>query len=212
MFKKALSLLVLSLLISTTNCFGQNFRLGIIGGLTSSQISGDGIYGFSQFGAIAGADVNYKFNESWSASFGLQFNQKGARNFQSQTVYSAYRLRVNYIEAPVMVNYHLNKLQFSAGLYLGVKVNQKERNSFGAVDPVRNFKSFDFGGQLGVNYEIKENWQVELRFQNSLIPVRDHLANQVYPPNLFVLGDWHQKILDQGQYYTSLSLVVRWSI
>lgn len=212
MFKKALTLLFLSFLLSPTNSFSQKFSLGIIGGVTSSQISGDGIHGFAQFGALAGADVNYSFNETWSATFGLQFNQKGARNYQSKTVYSAYRLRVNYVEAPLVFNYHIKKLQFSAGFYLGVKVNQKERNSFGPVDPVREFKPLDFGMQLGINYEIKENWQLELRFQNSLIPVRNHLANQVYPPALFVLGDWHQDYLNKGQFYTSLSLLVRWSI
>lgn len=210
MFKKLVFILFVGCL--SLNSFAQKFSLGIIGGVSSSQISGDGIHGFAQFGAIVGADVKYTFNERWSASMGLQFNQKGARNYKSETVYSAYRLRVNYIEAPVVVNYHLNKLQFSAGFYLGVKTNQKERNSFGPVDPIRAFKPFDFGVQLGVSYAIKENWQVELRFQNSILPVRDHLADQVYPPNWLVIGDWHQKILDKGQYYTSLSLVLRWRI
>jgi hypothetical protein len=212
MFKKLVYLFFLTFLIPAQQSIGQKFSLGIIGGVTSSQISGDGIYGFSQFGAIAGADVNYSFNEIWSASFGLQFNQKGARNFQSKPVSSPYRLRVNYVEAPVVVNYHFKKFQFSAGLYLGVKVNQKERNSFGSVDPIRNFKPFDFGGQLGINYEIKENWQVELRFQNSLFAARDHLSNQVYPPALFILGDWHQNYLNKGQYFTSLSLILRIAI
>lgn len=209
MLKTLAFILLLGFTFPTLNVFSQNFSLGIVGGATSSQISGDGIHGFAQFGAIAGADVNYRFNENWSGSLALQFNQKGARNYQSESVYSAYRLRVNYVEVPVILNYHLNKLQFQAGLYLGVKVNQKERNSFGPVDPMREFKPFDFGFQLGVNYELKENWQVELRFQNSIAPVRDHDLNQVYPPNWLVIGDWHQKILDLGQYYTSLSLVVR---
>ena len=212
MFKKTSPLLFLCILLSTTNSISQNFTLGIIGGITSSQISGDGIHGFAQFGAIAGADVNYRINEDWSGSFGLQFNQKGARNYQSKTVYSAYRLRVNYVEAPLVLNYHINKLQINAGFYLGVKVNQKEGNSFGPVDPVREFRPLDFGFQLGVNYEIKENWQVELRFQNSIVPVRAHKLNQVYPPALFVLGDWHQDYLKKGQFHTSLSLVVRWVI
>lgn len=209
MFKKALSILIFSLLLSTTNSFSQNFTLGIFGGATSSQISGDGIYGFAQFGVLAGADVRYQFNETWSASFGLQFNQKGARNYQSKTVYSAYRLRVNYAEAPITMNYHFNKFKFSAGLYLGAKINQRERNSFGPIEPFREFKPLDFGVQVGVNYEMKENWELEMRFQNSLIPVRNHKMNQAYPPALFILGDWHQKYLNKGQFFTSLSLVVR---
>ncbi|WP_107040157.1 porin family protein [Brumimicrobium mesophilum] len=212
MLKNLTFILLLGLTFLTPNLFSQKFSLGIIGGLTSSQISGDGIYGFAQFGGIAGADVNYPFNETWSATFGLQFNQKGARNYQSQSVYSPYRLRVNYVEAPLVLNYHFNKFKFNAGLYLGVKVNQNERNSFGLTEPYREFKSLDIGLQLGVNYEIKENWQLELRFQNSIFPVRDHILNQAFPPALFIVGDWHQKYLNKGQFFTSLSLTLRYEI
>ncbi|WP_158276178.1 porin family protein [Brumimicrobium oceani] len=208
MFKNLTFIFLVSCTFLTPNLYSQKFSLGIFGGVTSSQISGDGIHGFAQFGAIAGADVAYRINANWSASLGLQFNQKGARNYQSKTVASAYRLRVNYAEAPVMFHYHLNKFQFGAGLYLGAKINQKERNSFGPLDPTREFKALDLGMQLGINYEIREDWQVELRFQNSIVPVRNHSADQLYPPALFVLGEWHQRYLNKGQFFTGLSLVM----
>jgi hypothetical protein len=212
MIWKYLFFLLFSCFLSIHHSIGQKFSLGIIGGVTSSQVSGDGFYGFAQFGAIAGADINYKINKKWSASFGLQFNQKGARTYPSEKSTLVYRLRVNYVEAPLTLNYHINKLKISAGFYLGVKTNQKERTSFGAIIPERQFKQLDFGGQLGINYSFSENWQLELRFQNSLLPVRMHKSTQAYPPALFILGDWHQNMLNKGQYYTSLSLVLRYVI
>ncbi|HZH86279.1 MAG TPA: porin family protein [Brumimicrobium sp.] len=212
MNQKLIILLFLSCFISVQQSYGQKFSLGIIGGATSSQISGDGFYGFAQFGAIAGADVNYQINADWSAVFGLQFNQKGARTYQSKKTSIIYKLRVNYIEAPITINYKFNKVQLSAGLYLGVKTNQEESTSFGPIDPVHPFKTFDFGGQLGINYAITDDWQIEFRFQNSLLPVRDHKGPQAYSPALFILGDWHQNMLNKGQYYTSLSLILRYTI
>lgn len=212
MIRKYFLLLSILPFIHPLSSIGQQFNLEIIGGVTSSQISGDGFYGFAQFGAIAGADVNYKINDDWSSSFGLQFNQKGARTYTSEKSSIIYRLRVNYVEAPINLNYHFNKVSIRAGFYLGVKINQKERTSFGPIDPVRPFNTFDFGGQLGINYAITDNWQVELRFQNSLIPVREHLGPQAFSPALFLMGDWHQSMLNEGQYYTSLSLVLRYLI
>ncbi|RFC53497.1 porin family protein [Brumimicrobium aurantiacum] len=209
--RNKITLLLFGLIFSST-LFGQKFSMKILGGLTSSQISGDGIYGFAQFGGILGAETSYKIKDHLSASIGLQFNQKGARNYQSSSVYSAYRLRVNYLEVPFTLNYQIDRFTINPGLYFGVKINQKERNTFGAIEPYHEFKPFDFGLQLGVAYTINDNWDVEGRFQNSILPVRNHANEQAYPPALFVFGTWHQKMLSQGQFFTSLSLVLKYRI
>lgn len=201
---------LIAFLLQTQSSLAQRFSLGVLGGITSSQISGDGIFGFNQFGGIAGVEVNYKIDEKWYTSLGMQFNQMGARTYASKKTSIVYRLRVNYIEMPLLVSYHFTHLYFRAGVYLGVKTNQKERNSFGPVDPKREFRSIDFGGQLGLGYKFTPNWQVELFFQNSVIPVRPHRLDQPIPPALFTLGQWHQKLLAKGQYFTSLSLVVKY--
>lgn len=212
MKRSFLLILLFSCLIYSENSTAQKFTLGIIGGTSSSQISGDGFYGFAQFGLMAGADVTYKINDKWSANFGLQFNQKGARTYPSKKTSAVYRLRVNYIEAPLTLNYHINSFRVSTGFYLGVKINQKERTSFGPVDPERPFKTFDFGGQLSIGYQFLEQWEVALRLQNSLAPVRDHKLTQAYSPALFLFGDWHQNMLNKGQYFTHLSLILRYTI
>lgn len=169
---KILIVLLSGFLLQTQACFGQRFSLDVLGGITSSQISGDGFWGFNQFGGIAGAEVNYEINEKWSTSLGLQFNQKGARTYQSKETSIIYKLRVNYVEMPLLISYHFTHVYARAGVYLGVKTNQKERTSFGSVVPVRLFKPFDFGVQLGLGYKFTPHWQLELCFQNSVIPVR----------------------------------------
>lgn len=193
-------------------CFSQKFSFTVLGGTTASQASGDGFHGFDQFGILAGTEVNYKFNNKWFVSLGLQFNQKGARTYASESSAFVYRLRVNYGEMPLLISYHLPHLYFRAGVYLGVKTNQKERTSFGPVTPKRPFRAIDFGGQLGLGYRFTPNWHLELCFQNSVIPVRPHRLDQPIPPALFTMGEWHQKLLAKGQYFTSLSLMVKYRL
>lgn len=207
-----LFLFLLNALLHIENAQAQKFKMGIIGGVTSSQISGDGFYGFNQFGGIAGIEVSYKINKNWSSALGLQFNQKGARTYLTEKNSILYKLRVNYVEVPFTFKYRLDKFQLGTGLYFGVKTNQKESSSNEKIHQGWEFKPFDFGGQVALNYLITENWQVELRYQNSFIPVRKHKATQAYSPSLFIFGDWHQNMLNKGQYFSSLSLVFRFTI
>ena len=186
----------------------QQFSARLDAGVTSSQISGDGANGFVQFGVIAGGEVGLSFNDTWSSSFGIRFNQKGSRIYKTKNSINTYRLRVNYIEAPLLLQYSLDKLSFAAGPVLGVKINQKERTQFGTVEDPRQFDSFELGLEINIGYNLKERMYLKLLYQNSVLAVRDHPIDQAYPPANFVLGSLHQKILDQGQYFSSLSLVL----
>ncbi|PKR80230.1 hypothetical protein CW751_11255 [Brumimicrobium salinarum] len=210
MIQKGSFLFFIGCVISVTTTFSQQFSLEMFGGATSSQISGDGHYGFAQFGLNTGLNLNYQINTDWSANFGLQFNQKGARTYPSKQTSVVYRLRVNYIEVPVHIQYQFDRLSVGGGLYLGVKINQKERTSFGAVEPEHAFKSLTMGGLVDLKYAFHEKWGLTLRFQNDLIPVRSHKGNQVIAPALFIFGNWHQQLLNKGQYHTSLSLLMHY--
>lgn len=212
MFSLKYHLLTVSFICVCFTVNAQRFTLNLVGGITSSQISGDGNYGFAQFGGVLGAEVNYNWNDKWSTSLGLEVNQKGARTYQKKTSYNAYRLRVNYAEVPVVMNYSYRKWQFRLGLYGGVRINSKERDSYGDITPKREFYPFELGVLAEIAYSFHPQWSLGLRFQNSILPVRDHQTEQLKAPSLFVLGDWHQELLNQGQYYTSLSLLIKYTI
>lgn len=199
------------LFVSSNQVNAQRFTAKVNAGLTSSQISGDGAYGFGQFGALAGGEVAYIFSDEWKASFGIRYNQKGSRIYKTKTSINTYRLRVNYIEVPVLVHYSLEDFSFGAGPVLGVTVNQKERTQFGLIDDSRKFDPLELGLEVNIGYRIDSKWSVRLIYQNSILAVRDHPIDQAYPPANFVLGSFHQKMLDQGQYFTSLSLMLSYS-
>jgi hypothetical protein len=210
-FRGIQAVVVTLILVSSHQVTAQQFTAQINVGLTSSQISGDGAYGFGQFGAIAGGEVAFEFNDDWKASFGIRFNQKGSRIYKTKTSINTYRLRVNYIEAPLLIHYSLDDFSFGAGPVLGIKVNQKERTQFGEVQDSREFDPLELGLEVNIGYRIDDKWGLRLLYQNSILAVRDHPIDQAYPPANFVIGSFHQKILDQGQYFTSLSLLLSYS-
>lgn len=209
------SKIILLLILAAQLCsysWAQVFSGNLIGGISSSQISGDGTEGFVQFGAYAGVGAEATINEAWALHGNLLFNQKGARVYKSSNSIKTYRLRVNYIEVPILLDYKYQKFSGQLGPYLGVKINQKEQTEFGVTENPREFELFDFGIQAQLSYQIKERIKLSLAFQNSILPVRAHDSQMAYSPSNFVLGDFHQELLDKGQYFTTLMLLVSYQL
>jgi hypothetical protein len=200
--------LIMAVLARTSCSFGQQFTSSVNAGITSSQVSGDAAYGFVQFGVMLGGEVQYNFNPDWSLSFGIRFNQKGSRIYKTNNSVATYRLRVNYIEAPLMVHYKMQALSFGLGPILGIKINQRERTQFGVEENPREFNQLELGMEVNGRYEITARLSLCLLYQNSILPVRDHLIDQAFQPSNFVLGEWHQQWLNEGQFFSSLSLLV----
>jgi hypothetical protein len=194
------------------NSAAQTFKGNLIGGISSSQASGDGTAGFVQFGVYAGIGVEARINDVWSLHGNLMFNQKGSRVYKTKNNFNTYRLRVNYIEVPVLLDYRYQKFSAQLGPYLGVKINQKEQTQYGVIENPRAFKPFDFGIQAQISCQLKERIKLSLAFQNSILPARAHESQLAYPPSNFVLGEWHQKILDKGQYFTTLMLFLSYRL
>src|SRR6185295_17478463 len=85
----------------------QVIKAGIIAGLNFSQIDGDDFARYNKFGINAGGTALIKFHKNWSAGFELLFSQKGSREFGTpNNGYSIRRIKLSYIEVPVMINYH----------------------------------------------------------------------------------------------------------
>lgn len=199
-------------LLLSLNTAAQTFSGHLIGGISSGQASGDGTNGYVQFGVYAGIGAEARINDIWSLHGNLMFNQKGSRIYKSSNSINTYRLRVNYVELPVLLDYKYEKFSGQLGPYLGVKINQKERTQFGVIENPRPFNTFDIGIQAQISYQLKERFKLSLAFQNSLLPVRPHESQLAYPPSNFVIGEWHQELLDQGQYFTTLMLFLSYRL
>lgn len=184
----------------------QSFNAGLDIGLTSSQISGDGFYGFGQFGITGGAFIQYPISDNWSVALNFCWNSKGARKYLSSSNSVSYRLRANYIDLPLTVSYYWNNFIFFGGPSINVFVNHRELINNLPSSPERPFKSLEWAIVGGIGYQINDHMTVNGIFNNSILPVRDHLNPGAYPTPRFVLGSFHQNILNKGQYFTSLSI------
>lgn len=181
-------------------------------GLNASQISGDGTHSFAQFGAQFGGMLTYQKSERFQYTGGLLFSQKGARKYQSADNISTYRLRTNYVDVPIELQYRFKDFYFTIGPSFNFLVNHKERTNFGPTETEREFKFFELSGQGGVGYQIKEKWNIRLNYQNSILPVRDHDGEFFFPPTNSVIVETYHKLYNFGQYHSLFTLQLRYRI
>ena len=181
-------------------------------GLNASQISGDGTHGFAQFGTQFGGYVYYQKNELFQYSLGLLFSQKGARKYQTADNISTYRLRTNYVDLPIEFQYAYRDFYFTIGPSINFLINYTEGTEFGPTETNRTFSFIEFSGVGSIGYRIKDNWNIRLYYQNSILPVRKHDGTFYFPPTNSILVETYHKLYNLGQYHSLFSLQVRYTI
>jgi len=176
---------------------GQEFRGGLLGGLSTSEISGDRLTGPNKAGIYAGAFVNRYLTERSSLQMELDFIQKGSRKNPDSLSMASYLLRLNYIEIPVHYRYDfLKKFAFEVGLSYGALIRSYEEiNTIEETNARKIFFKYDFSFNFGLFYKLSSRWKANVRYSNSILPVREHSSGQTY-------------LLNLGQYNEVLSFVL----
>ncbi len=178
--------------------FAQDFNGGILGGLATSEVSGDRLQGPHKAGLYLGGFVSRYFSQRSSFQMELDYIQKGSReNPTDENGYYSYLLRLNYIEIPVSYKYDFHpKGTLETGLSLGVLVNYyEEANGSEQVAGAGDFETFDFSFNIGAYYTLVDDLRINIRYSNSLLPIRPHAGGTSYR-------------LNQGQYNEVLSFVL----
>lgn len=179
----------------------QNFKSGIIVGISTSQVSGDDLGGFHKAGIVAGSFVNTKIGDSSAVEFEILYVQKGSQQAQDVAKGKAfYQIKVNYAEVPVLYKLRIRKFTYEVGASIGFLINSKVSDMYGEY-PVgsperRPFKKTETSIFAGLNYKIYNHFSVNWRFTNSVLPIRNHIAGG-YKLNL-------------GQYNTAMYFALRY--
>jgi hypothetical protein len=194
-------IILIFLLLTSSAIFAQKFNGGVLGGLSASEISGDGKWGPNHAGIYAGVFVNRYFSPRSSFQMELDFIQKGSReNPDSTNNYDFYLLRLNYVELPLHYKYDFHERgTLEAGLSLGVLIYSYEEGNPGNPPSGGEFDKTDLSFNFGAYYTIFENLRVNVRYSNSLIKVRDHSSGATYR-------------LNRGQYNEVLSFTLHYII
>ncbi len=161
--------------------FAQKFNGGAMIGLAASQVAGDQYSGFNKVGPIGGFFVNFQPTERSSVQMELYYIQKGSRKSANavEEDYESYLLRVNYVELPLLYQYHIGWFHIEAGPSVAFSMGGYEERD-GVEIQADDFATATFQLNLGIVFTIAENWKLGIRTNNSLT----NLRNQTYTGNV----------------------------
>lgn len=168
------------------NITAQRFNAGFVVGAIASQVSGDKASGFNKPGFEIGGLVSTKLSEKFDGSFQIVFIQKGsrARGNVEQGDYTFYRMRLNYVQVPLLFQYHYSKkFRFEAGTGIAVLLSSSEENEFGKIPESYNRKEFnklEWTMMASMNYLLGENLLMVLGVENSVLPIRKYDGTELF--------------------------------
>jgi len=173
------------------NLFAQSFKGGAILGFNASQVSGDYLGGYNKAGVSGGFYVSKKLSEKSELEMRITYSAKGSRdvpNFEKGK-YTAYYMKLNYVEVPFLYRYKCKKLWLMAGLSGGYLISSSIANEAGPfpANSVENrpFKKYEVCTQFGVALPFADHWEVELKSADTfpLLPMREHVNGTTFRLN-----------------------------
>jgi hypothetical protein len=188
-------------LLLTGSAQAQQFYAGVKAGVSATQISGDQLSGFNKAGIVGGGFVGLELSELFNLGVEILYYQKGSRkNADPEKEDSkSYLLRLNYFEIPVVLQWKFSKrFSFEAGPTFAALVGSIEEDEFGALSQPREFSNTEIGFMGGIKVNLVNQFAFIARYENSLLPVREHLSGQGYR-------------LNRGQYNTALMFAFQYT-
>ena len=186
-------------------CISQDFNAGIISGFSTSQVSGDQLSGFNKVGPRIGFFVNRNINW-YTLQLELQYISKGSKKIinTSQSPYldnaytsyiNDYRFHLDYIGIPISIHSNITKkITLETGNSINILIRQKEEIDF-YIDNSREVNKLEYCYFIGLFWDINNQYSINIRLSNSILPIRKHSSGQTYRWN-------------RGQYNTTLSFTL----
>lgn len=184
----------------------QVFKVGILSGISGSQVEGDGYGGYNKLGFIVGGFTNINLSEKFSTQLDMYYINKGSQKNPntSEGDVDAFKLNINYVEMPLVFRYHYKKFSIETGLYYSVFLGYTMSDENGSrTDTPFPFKNYDFGGLVGLNYSITEHFIFNIRSKASLLPIRDFLN---YDQQIGIMN----QLFNRGWYNLDLNFTIRY--
>lgn len=190
--KKAILSLFLVLFVMIG--FAQKFNGGALIGLAATQVAGDKYSGFNKAGPIAGFFVNLEASPRSTFQMELYYIQKGSRDNANavEEDYDSYLLRLNYIELPLLYQYHMGWFAVQAGPSVAFNMSGYEETN-GEEVGADDFATATFQIHFGVVFTIANNWKIDIRTNNSLTNLRNQTytghVRRIFPNNYGQFND-----------------------
>ncbi len=185
---------------SFTFSHAQRFQGGPLLGISVAQIDGDNLSGYDKAGLVAGAFVRTDFIEGAGIQLEIKYIGKGASDPVTEFDPNYYKIRLDYIELPVLFYFNawVEGLYVEGGLAPAYLMQAREDDGYGFLEPVEPYNTFDIAAAGGVRYELFEHFAVNARFSYSILPVLDHPGGQSWRFNYGL----YNNVLSLAVYYT----------
>lgn len=173
--KKLLYLLPL-LLFAFSTLEAQQFKAGLMGGLTPSQVDGDGMTGYHKIGFTAGAFVKWEQGENMVYRMDIAYTDKGSRQASSKNMnYSSLEITTSYVDLTLSVGYKLtDNIVLRAGLVPAVLLRHKEETPDGFEYPNKvKFRRLNLLAMGAIDYSLSNHWSVSLAYDYSILSIRE---------------------------------------
>lgn len=182
MKKKLLAVALLTFLFEIC-AYSQSFNGGLLAGVVTSQVQGDGYAGFHQFGYTAGAYVNLPSSETVSWQMELKYSLFGSHSDVKEEMagQNYYNLRLHYVEMPLMFRYNLTNFHINGksldfitleiGPGFDFLMRYKDETAY---SPNENapWLFFSVTGNVGVHVDVTDRLGFGVRSMNSITPIR----------------------------------------
>ncbi len=219
----SLSLIALCL-YTLSSLSAQQLRVGLTGGLVTSQVDGDTWSGYNKAGLLGGGFVAKRFparsaggsaESKWSVSFEICYILKGSRKnpHPDKGDFTSYKLNLNYAEVPLLLKYDFGipdssvngRLKFSleGGIAVGALVHSYEEDSYGQLTGGTPFQKSDVSTILGLCYHLSKHIGFNVRTEYSIVPVRKGGTSPYFQ-------NWTYKFLKPGYYNNLLTFSFRY--
>lgn len=154
-----------------TQASAQELSLGVKGGLNVAKVTNTIFNDVNTRASVyLGGFARVTFNESWSVQPELFYSGQGFK--YNVPILGEYKVRLNYINLPVMVQYHLiPEFYLEAGPQLGFMVASKNKHGNTTVDIQNQTKGVDFGLGFGLGYDFDFGLGIGARYNFGLADV-----------------------------------------
>ncbi len=184
-------IIIVLTLLSMTASSQQSFKAGVSFGMTTSQISGDGLGGWDKFGITGGGFVSAPLSKKNGFRIGLNYADKGSRTKRDTINFNTFAFRLRYIEVPIQYSFQNGPFTFLSGLYYGRLIRQDILANSLTYDVNPAFRNYDIGIALGATMQMGEHFFIEGKFSSSVVPTRPS-PNFANPNSYYEKGNYNQ--------------------
>lgn len=167
----------------------RTFYGGLSLGTNFTQVQGDLYGGYFKIGFTGGPVVYAELVKNFAISMELLYSQKGSvadkDEVRDNYVVREYKLNFHYIEAPVMLNY-FDKRRSHIGVGLAYAQLFAYKEEPGTIPAYKEslddygFRFYDINGVVSGSLHLYKGFFLNIRFQHSLISVRDNRPPELY--------------------------------